>query len=454
MFIWLFSLLGWGWIACPALAQDEPTEYDLPKSAKPAAKPGTPATPPAQAKPKGLHNPHSAAFAQFLLKQLPQWQEIMTNPAKYRLQIIFTQVNRDKNNRPSLRHHTFQLDTLQYFYPASAIKLPVAIMALEKLNELNIPKLSKYSRLVVGKGQACQLPDPGNPRYPGGYSSIAQYIKTALVVSDNVDFDHLFEFCGQQWLHEKLWAKGYKSVRVLHRLGSYCMPDENRYTNPMTFYEQDSAIYKQPLVRNPHTYRNTGKRLFMGKARIEPDGRKVNGPADFTYRNHVSLKDLHEMMIAVMMPAGISRGKRFNLKADDYKFLHRYLSMYPTELRSPAYEPPEWWPLKMKYLYYGADKDAEPHPELRIFNKVGMAIGFLTDTAYFVDFENKVEFFLSATFYTNTDDVAFGGAYEFEGKALPFFRDLGNVLYNFERERVKKVLPRLNFYQQNYSDGY
>lgn len=394
---------------------------------------------------------HHSAFEQLLLKKMsPQFHEIIKNPNKYKLQIIFTQVNRYKNNRPALKHYTLHLDTNQYFYPASLIKLPAAVMSLERINELNIPGFTKYSKVIVGRGGSCQVGDYGNPAYPGGYSSIAQYIKTALVVSDNYTFDHLYEFNGQQYLHEQLWGKGYRSIRLLHRLGSVCSPEENRVTNPMTFYNKDSIVYQQPTLSNPYIYKNTGTGLLLGKSQILMDGRLSNTPADFTYRNYISLKDAHEMLISIMMPAATTRSKRFNLTPEDYKFLHKYLSMYPGEMRNPSYDPKEYWDTKFKYLYYGMDANAEINPNLRIFNKVGMAIGFVTDVAYFVDFETKTEFFLSATMYVNKSDIAFGGVYEFESVALPFFKELGKVMYNFERVRLKNFTPKLTFYKHNY----
>lgn len=404
--------------------------------------------------PGGLKVPHNAAFEKLLLKQMPpETHEILQNPDQYRLQIIFTQVNRDANNRPSLRHYTFQLDTNRYFYPASLIKLPAAIMALEKINDLNISQFSKFSKVIVGRGYGCQLPDYGNPQYPGGYSSLAQYIKTALVVSDNITFDHLYEFCGQQYLHEQLWDKGYRSVRVLHRLGSVCTPEENRITNPMTFYEGDSIVYKQPQLSNPFVYKNVVNGLRVGKAQILPDGSFSPTPADFTFRNFISLKDAHEMLIAVMMPAAMPRAKRFKLKADDYKFLHKHLSMYPSEMRGPSYDPQENWDAKFKYLYYGMDPNAEINPNLRIFNKVGIAIGFVCDVAYFVDFETKTEFFLSTSMYVNKSDIAFGGVYEFESVALPFFKALGQTLFEFEKSRRKAHTPKLGIYKHKYVEG-
>src|SRR5690606_3207925 len=74
---------------------------------------------------------------------------VLKNPEKYHLQIIYTQVNRDKNNRATFKTYTLGVDTTRYFYPASAVKLAAAAAALEKLNELNIAGLDKYTPVSI-----------------------------------------------------------------------------------------------------------------------------------------------------------------------------------------------------------------------------------------------------------------------------------------------------------------
>ena len=66
---------------------------------------------------------------------------VLENPEQHRVQIIYTQIDRDADNRPSFRAYTYRLDADEYFYPASTVKLPTAILALEKLGELDIDGL-------------------------------------------------------------------------------------------------------------------------------------------------------------------------------------------------------------------------------------------------------------------------------------------------------------------------
>ena len=64
--------------------------------------------------------------------------QILNSPNKYKIQIIYTQINRDEKNFPHFKTYSYHFDPNKYFYPASTVKLPATVIALEKLNNLNI----------------------------------------------------------------------------------------------------------------------------------------------------------------------------------------------------------------------------------------------------------------------------------------------------------------------------
>jgi hypothetical protein len=49
----------------------------------------------------------------------------------FNLQIVYTRIDRDKDNKPHFSEHFFQPGHPRYFYPASTVKMPVAILALQ-----------------------------------------------------------------------------------------------------------------------------------------------------------------------------------------------------------------------------------------------------------------------------------------------------------------------------------
>src|ERR1700692_396535 len=84
------------------------------------------------------------AFLKNLVESHPElFSHILNHPNHNEVQILYTQIDRDENNVPHFTSYSYRLNANHYFYPASTVKLPTAIFALERLNELNIPHLNK-----------------------------------------------------------------------------------------------------------------------------------------------------------------------------------------------------------------------------------------------------------------------------------------------------------------------
>ena len=127
------------------------------------------------------------------------------------------------------------------------------------------------------------------------------------------------------------------------------------------------------------------------------------------------------------------------------------MSQYPTESTFPPYsaDTATYWPAYCKFLLFGSEKGELPK-NMRIFNKVGDAYGQLTDVAYIVDFDKKVEFFLSAAIYCNNDGVLNDDKYDYETLGFPFLKNLGQIIYEHELKREKKILPDLESLKFEY----
>ena len=166
-------------------------------------------------------------------------------------------------------------------------------------------------------------------------------------------------------------------------------------------------------------------------------------PFDFSKKNFVSLRNLHDMLQAVIFPDDVPPARRFDLTEEDYRFLYQVMSERPRESRFPNYaDKPDHY---VKFFIYGDRPDAERMPDhVRIFNKVGWAYGYLTDVAYVVDFENGVEFFLAATIHVNEDGIYNDDNYEYTTVGLPFLAELGRVVYEYELKRKRRHKPDLS----------
>jgi len=137
------------------------------------------------------------------------------------------------------------------------------------------------------------------------------------------------------------------------------------------------------------------------------------------------------------------------MSSDDYSFVKHWMSAFPRESNFPYYDTANYWDAYCKFLYYGSEKGATA-PNIRIFNKVGDAYGFLIDIIYFVDFTNKVEFMLSATISCNSDGIYNDDHYDYETIGFPFMKNLGRTIYEYELTRKKKFLPDLSSFQLTY----
>ncbi|MEO6550692.1 MAG: serine hydrolase [Ferruginibacter sp.] len=383
-------------------------------------------------------------FFEDLLKQYPAYfDSILQHRNDWNVQLIYTQVDRGANGLAALKNYYFNLNDAKYFYPASTVKFPVSILALQKLNELKIVGLDKNTTMITGQEYIGQTAAYNDPTTPDGKPSIAQYIRKILMVSDNDAFNRLYEFLGQQYINEALHKKGYGDVQLLHRLNIPLTPDENRHTNPVQFINpQNKVIYQQPVQFNTTTYLQRNDSLANGFLR---GGQLVREAMDFSLKNRISLEDLHNILVSLLFPYRVHSEQRFNLTPDDRNFLLKYMSQLPTESTFPPYsaDTTAYWPAYCKFLLMGSEKRPLPN-NVRIFNKVGDAYGQLTDVAYIVDYEKKIEFFLSATIYCNKDGILNDDQYDYDTIGLPFMKHLGEVIYDYEVKRERKIVPDLS----------
>jgi hypothetical protein len=384
-----------------------------------------------------------------LLRAHPEhFGKVLANPEKYRVQILYTQIDRDAKNRPRFTSYAYRLNPQEYFYPASTVKLPAAALALEKLNKLGIEGLNKHTTLRIDSAYSGQTAVTLDSSSYNKLPSIAHYIRKLLLVSDNDAYNRLYEFLGQQYLNEALHAKGFTDVRLVHRLSIPLSPDENRHTNPFTFYLGNNSVYRQPVVVNPNTYPNRLKQTALGKGYLQND-QPVNEPMDFSGKNYISIQTLQEILKTVLFPEAVPKKQRFDLSDDDYAFLYKYLSMLPRESDYPAYDPQEYPDSYVKFLMFGNSKERLPE-HIRIFNKIGDAYGFMIDNAYVVDFENNVEFLLTAVIHVNENEIYNDGEYEYEEEGFPFMANLGQVIYQHELQRKRRHTPNLARFRMVY----
>lgn len=376
----------------------------------------------------------------------PLFNQVIQDAEKHRVQIIYTQINRNRKNEPVFSHYHFNVSEDTYFNPASMVKMPLAFLALEKLNQMKVPGVNKETAIQFEKEQPWQTALHQDTTARNGQVTIAHLIKRAFLVSENDPYNRLYQFLGQGYINERLHQLGFSSTRITRQfLG--LTAEQNRYTNPYKFVnQQGQSLLEQPSAYNPRKIPFPPP-IMIGKAHMR-NSQLVAEPMDFAPQNFISLQHMQQMLQTIMFPQSVSQSKRFNLAEDDYRFLYRYLSQYPSETPDPKYDTAAFYDSYVKFFF--RDSSGKMPAGVRVFNKVGWSYGFLTDVSYVADFANGVEYMLAATVYVNEDGILNDGKYEYRELGWPFLYELGQTIYRHELGRKRKFKPDLSRFAITY----
>ena len=364
-------------------------------------------------------------------------QKIYSNKEIHEIQIIYTQIIRDTEGNPSFKEFSYQENPKLYFYPASTVKLPVAILALEKLRRLRregieITPDSPFEILDDNHNSLSVL----DSTHPNGKLTISHLIKKLFLVSDNKAYNYLFDFLGRDSINESLAKKRILDFQVFHKFSD---STNNNKSPEYVFYSEDSKeIYRQPS----RAYKIDSKKndfigVLKGKGFIE-EGVLIKDPMDFSKKNYASLSALDQILKRLIFPNQFPKQEVFDLNSEDYEFIRFWMSRTPAEVNVPLYDRDHYYDSYCKFLMYG-DTRGEMSNRIRIYNKVGLAYGTLTDVAYIKD-DLGVEFFLAATILVNRNQIFNDGEYEYDDMGIPFLGALGRAVYEYEilRQGFKK----------------
>lgn len=388
----------------------------------------------------------SDGLVEKILREQPDlFAPVLDNPDKYHVQILYTEINRNTKGFPLFTKHSYRLDPKEYFYPASTVKFPAALLALEKMNDLI------KTRRITGwdKDTPVRIDSvaPGQKRSDRDLSShdslpsLAHWIKKVLLVSDNDAYNRLYEFLGQDYLNTQLQKKGFKDIKITRRLSIGTTPDQDKSTNPMVFYIKNGPwVYRQDATTATNSYSLELNGLRQGLGYVRKDS-VIYEPMNFERSNYVSIETLQEILKTVMFPDAVLAQQRFNLSREDYNFLYTSMAMLPKESEFPRYDS-TYFDGFVKFFMFGNTTATIPG-NFRVFNKVGNAYGYLIDNAYIVNFDTNIEFLLTAVICVNEDGIFNDDKYEYEQIGMPFMANLGRAIYTYESQRPRKVKPNL-----------
>jgi len=352
-------------------------------------------------------------LTQVLASSNPKIKRVMDSVAHYEVQIRYTQIDR-KNDTVVFTDYDFQVRDSQYFYPASTVKFPAAVLTLEKLNQLK--STNRKTRFYV-EGDSVE-------------TSFEKEIYKIFAVSDNAAYNRLFEFLGTDHINKSIAKKGIGPVRISHRLSTQNADDIT--TNPLVIYMNDSTTRTSTSIINSIPRPLKISNVSKGKAFYASE-ELIQEPFNFSLKNYYSIAAQHNVLKRVIFPQNFKNSEKFDLSQAQRTMLLKAMHTLPKNL---DYDPNVYFDSYGKFLMFGDSKENIP-AHIKIFNKVGYAYGTLTDCAYIQDTLNAIEFMVTATILVNNNGVFNDDTYEYDTIGIPFLAQLGRELYELEQKRKK-----------------
>lgn len=336
----------------------------------------------------------------------PEIQQVMSNLPDHEVQILFTEIIRSADGDVSFLNDEYQIRDGVYHYPASTVKFPVALLALEKLEEDE--RVNRYTRFQL--------------EHENEGSSLTNELIELFVVSDNQAYNRIFEYLGKDEINTRLGSKDLEA-RISHRLS---IPNSDELTTQsISFSAPGGKITVGPFVSSAIEVPPL-RELTKGVAYLE-DGKTINRAFDFSEKNYLPVRSLHSVMLRLVFPEEFTETQRFSLSEADRLFVLNTMRTLPREAGYDEEEYPDGY---AKFLVFG-DRKNRALDRFQIHNKSGWAYGYLTDTAYIVDQQNGREFVITASIYVNANQTFNDDNYEYEEIGVPFLAELGRQLVGY-----------------------
>jgi len=319
-------------------------------------------------------------------------------------------VARTSEGFPVFTEYSFAADSTEYFYPASTVKFPIAVLALEEAGKLSPYGIDRNSMMITEAADEWQSVVYNEPGSKNGWPSIANYVEKIFLVSDNDAFNRLYEFLGRDRINQLLEEKGYHHSQITHRLSVSRTLEQHAQVNPIRFLDSNGTeLFSLPARTSTGELKSSS--VFVGNGYLE-NGELIAKPFDFSYKNKFALDDLHRFMQAVILPAAVPAQARLNVKEEDRQFLLKAMSAYTHESEMPLYSHLHK-PDSVQKCFAAAAGVGHHFPNFKVYSKSGGAYGVLTEVAYIHDQYNQVEYFLSATIYCNSDGIINDDKYDY-----------------------------------------
>ena len=373
------------------------------------------------------HTPPNLVSQMLATPALAQSSAVVA-PDEHRLQVLISEVV-EHDGRPTLRRHGFRVDA-KYFYPASTIKLAAAIVACQELDRLaevhdgGVGLDTPVELQPEFDDESLEAADPTN--LDGGTITVGHEIRKLFIVSNNTAYNRLYDLVGQEELNTAMWAAGLSSARLSHRLSISRTTEQNRTTRAVKLVAATGPIELAGKRSELDLTVRDVPGIEVGERYISR-GTTIQRPMDFSTKNRVSLVDLQDMLVKATRPDIDLGTPGFALSEAHREHLLAAMRELPRESTNPTYDPTKYPDAWVKFLLPGLDRVA-PRGAFTIYNKIGLAYGFMIENAYVVHEPSGRSLFVTAAIYANPNATLNDNIYGYENTSLPFLADLGEAI--------------------------
>ena len=348
-------------------------------------------------------------------------KEIIKEKEDYEIQILLTKIDQ-YNSKVDFQEYKYQLDDNKYFYPASTIKLPIVVLTLKKINELR----SKGSEITLKSKIILNFKDDYSELViRDSITSFQNLIADVFLVSDNSASNILIDFIGYNYFNHEMENAGFDKTYLNHKFNPDPYVNSTWQISDLDNNIISSINDNQKIIKADEKTNGLEKgerRYFKGEI--------LDESLNFSEKNRSSITDMHNLIKYIFYPEIFDSTNIFNLNVEDYDFLRYWMSRFTYEDIGEKFIGDEnFFETYNKFFIHG-DEQSVSNEQIRVYNKIGQAYGTSIDNGLIKNYQDNVEFILTATIYTNKNKVINDNLYEYDDLAVPFLAKLSRAIYN------------------------
>jgi hypothetical protein len=343
-------------------------------------------------------------------------REIFSDINKYRFELLVTFIDRKPNGKVRLRNYG-TADDQRYYYPASVVKLPMAIAVLKTFEEKERQQPCSWKPGVICDNNYYNSAD------------LNTLLQKMLVYSDNNSFNQLFDAVGRRELNETMRDVGMKHSRISRRF-MWCSDSAYAVHPAIKIGQIDNEFSEAPSgkIKKDKTRFTDAE---IGVKHWSATGMRA-GSRNFSDHNYIELQELHDLIV------DISTGNKTKKYLGEQAFRQLLFLMSTT--------PDKLGDMKTyrgitKFLYFGENNiNVNEFDNIISLNIIGQAYGFMLESAYLCNLETGAEVIISVRGYFNKNDILGDDIYEYKTIGYPAFRHIARVLLDRAANRNRQNL--------------